>query len=461
MRYLLNEGFRLCGWEKLPFALADRRTGEVRFLPKELFLLLYRCDGRHELSPAALTEAEHARLEALQREGLVRPCAAGEEAPAYRAYPARFKASAQWSVTGRCNCRCRHCLLDAPAGALPEPDTAACLEIIRQLGECGVRQVSLTGGEPLLRGDLFTLLDALREQEICVTTIYSNGLLVSDALLDALEERGLRPLFQLSYDGLGAHDRLRGLPGAEDAALRAFERCRAHGFPTAAAMCLYRGNADRLAGSVTLLRSLGCTALKVSGLREQGAARRLGDEILSQEELFTLLLDYIPRFFADGAGLDLMLDGLFAWNVREGRCFIPFERGGGAEPSACLLCAHVRRSFYISPEGRVLPCMSMAETAAAEDFPSLLETPLREILSRSEYFERSDLRLSDYLAHNPDCAACPDRLLCAGGCRALALGEGGRDYLAKDLWACRYFRDGWRERMHACLARLGLSLQEV
>lgn len=459
MVFLLNESFRLCGWEKLPFALADRKTGDVRFLPKKLFLLLYRCDGRHELQPSALTEEKRSLLDSLHKEGIVRVC---ENAPLppddsfYRDYPARFKASAQWSITGSCNCSCRHCLLRSSENAMGQLSTADCLEIIRQLGECGIRKVSLTGGEPLVRRDFFQLLDALTAQEIVVTTIYTNGLLVSDELLNGLSARGMRPLFQMSYDGTGRHDWLRGQPGAEKAVLRAFERCCEHGFPTSSAMCLHRENTACLAESVRLLASLGCSGLKVSGLRDQGAARQLQDVILNRDELFSVLLDYLPRFFEDGAPMDLMLDGLFAYSKRDGKVFIPFERDASAAPEACLLCGHVRHSLYISPEAQLLPCMSMAGTAAADRFPNLLRTPLRELLHRSEYLDVCDLRLSDYLARNPDCADCADRASCGGGCRALALGDQGCDYLARDDWTCGYFREGWKEKLHACLAGLGI-----
>lgn len=463
MYFLLNDRYSLCGWEKLPFALTDRLSGEVRFLPKRDFLLLYRCDGRHLLLPETMTEEERALLDQWLSAGLIRICTdpvGTDEMPVYREYPARFKASAQWSVTGSCNCSCRHCLLSAPENAMEDMATSDCLEIIRQLGECGIRRVSLTGGEALLRPDFFRLLDALTEQEISVTTVYTNGLLISDSLLKRFEDRKLRPLFQMSYDGHGMHDWLRGLSGAEDAVLRAFVCCREHGFHTSAAMCLHRRNTDCLAESVRLLASLGCSGLKVSGLRPQGNAARLEEVILSREEFFSFCLDYLPLFFEDGAPMDLMLDGLFAYRHSDRQYFIPFERDCRAKAEACLLCDHIRQSLYISPEGQVLPCMSMAGTAAAVGFPNLLQTPLRDILSRSEYLDRCDLRLSDYLAHNPECADCEDRISCGGGCRALALGNSGCDYLAKDLWTCGYFRGGWREKLHACLKRHGLPVPE-
>ncbi len=60
-------------------------------------------------------------------------------------------------------------------------------------------------------------------------------------------------------------------------------------------------------------------------------------------------------------------------------------------------------------------------------------------------------RVSDYMAHNPDCRTCEYRTECCGGCRAVALQGGSTDYLGKDPVACEYFR-GRLEREKGCCA---------
>ena len=72
------------------------------------------------------------------------------------------------SITGRCNYRCKHCYLSAPSAKLGELPHETMLEIIEQLAACGVQQVSLTGGEPLVRGDWWQLVDALTRHRRCV-----------------------------------------------------------------------------------------------------------------------------------------------------------------------------------------------------------------------------------------------------------------------------------------------------
>lgn len=150
--------------------------------------------------------------------------------------------------------------MSAPDAKLGELDHESVMGIVQQLGECGVRSVTLTGGEPLVRRDFLEIVDALLERGIMIPTIYSNGRLVTDELLDALEARGIRPEFNMSYDGPGYHDWLRGVPGAEGYAEAAFLRCRERGFPTGAEMCIFGDNKNSLRESVRRLANWGAGA---------------------------------------------------------------------------------------------------------------------------------------------------------------------------------------------------------
>lgn len=91
--------------------------------------------------------------------------------------------------------------------------------------------------------------------------------------------------------------------------------------------------------------------------------------------------------------------------------------------------------------------MSMAGTAMEKQFPNLFETPLREILGNSAYMEYVDTRLDAYLHNNPMCSRCEYRLRCCGGCRALATANNEESLLFRDARACRFFKNGWAERI--------------
>ena len=110
--------------------------------------------------------------------------------------------------------------------------------------------------------------------------------------------------------------------------------------------------------------------------------------------------------------------------------------------------------MYVSPEGKVLPCMSMIGMPIESQFPNMLRTPLEEILDKSFYMKIVSFSIKDYMEHNPDCAECEYKNKCVGGCRAFAIRSTPDDYLGKDMWTCAYYKDGWMEKKNELLAQL-------
>jgi radical SAM protein with 4Fe4S-binding SPASM domain len=120
------------------------------------------------------------------------------------------------------------------------------------------------------------------------------------------------------------------------------------------------------------------------------------------------------------------------------------------------MCAHVRREMYVSPQGKILPCMSMVGGPIEQKFPNMLEIPLEEILDMdSSYMDIIDARISDFMEHNPECQECEWRCACCGGCRAVAVRDSPMDFLARDLLTCKYFKDGWKDKKDEVLRSIG------
>ena len=258
MYYILKERFLLRGWEKLPYALVDRKNGRSIFICREEFDALSLCNGAVNMDLPIIPSKTKEMIATMEKNGFVEARETQSNLlpiQEYRLYPNRYIKTAHWSITGKCNYRCKHCYMSAPDAKLGELSHEDIMDIIRQLADAGVMNVTITGGEPLIRRDFLEIVDALLENGINIQTIYSNGKLVTDKLLDALEARGIYPEFNMSYDGVGHHDWLRGIPGAEKAVEEAFLRCRDRGFPTGAEMCLHQDNKHTLRESVKRLAS--------------------------------------------------------------------------------------------------------------------------------------------------------------------------------------------------------------
>jgi hypothetical protein len=338
MFYRLKDDFILRGWHKLPYALVDRRSGRTMFMRKPEMDALLACDGFTDLSLPATSEDIRSLIPQIEKKGIIEPCRQGEGLhlwQRYHCYPARYIRTAHWSVTGRCNYRCKHCYMSAPDAKYGELDHEAAMDIVTQLAQCGVMEVTLTGGEPLVRSDFMEIVD-------------SNGCLVTDRLLSELVRRGIHPEFNMSYDGVGWHDWLRGIDGAEKIAQDAFLRCRENGFPTGAEMCIHQGNKHTLRETVNRLAELGCRSLKTNPVSNVGAWKENGfGESISMPELYQLYLDYIPHYYEDGMPLSIMLGGFFSASPSQpDRYDIPLMKNC-KDPQTTCICGHARMVMYI------------------------------------------------------------------------------------------------------------------
>ena len=452
MKYVLNERYRFRGWYKRPCGLYDRHRKEAFFPDRESYLLLLKCDGAHDLDPAALSSREKDAMADFQKKGIIRPARFGEflrDDQKYTAYPARYRRAVHWSVTGACNMACRHCFMSAPGAKHGTPDLEEIIRIADQLAECGVFQAGITGGEPLIREDFFEIVDALSEREIGIDVIYTNGWLVDEKFLDEFERREVYPGFQISFDGVGCHDWLRGVPGAEERTIHALELLQKYGYDVSVSMCLHRKNCHTIRESVNLLAGLGVKSVKCGSMMELGEWMNpeLADAKLTAEEEIGVFAEYIPQYFEDDAPLSIMLGGAFMYTPGEPEWRMFNEkRITEEEAGACPSCGVLAKNFYIGADGMAAPCMGMADCGFAENFPNLKDIPLREILSDSEFVRLSCATVGDVRSHNPKCRECRFADRCTGGCRNSVLMQGD-DYYGIDTNLCAFFENGWDERI--------------
>lgn len=459
MFYRLNERLLLRGWEKLPWAVVEKGASHPLFISAREMQALQMCNGRIDLSLPLVPQEVRELLPMLEKRGIIIPCQRGEgisPGQEYRCYPNRYIHTAHWSITGRCNYRCKHCYMSAPDAKFGELSHEQVMDIVQQLIDCGVMSVSLTGGEPLVRRDFLEIVDALLAGGIRITTIYSNGKLVTDRLLEELDRRGIHPEFNMSFDGVdGWHDWLRGIDGAGRIAEEAFLRCREHGFPTGAEMCIHQGNRHLLRETVRHLASLGCRSLKTTPISNVGAWKENGyGESISMDALYQLYLDYIPQYYEDGMPLSLQLGGFFMADPDEPDEYsIPSLKNCDRPESVCV-CGHARQVMYISAEGRTLPCMALSGMDIQEEFPLITQIGLSRCISDSRYMRLLDTRASEVLEHSEECRVCPHAKQCLGGCRAAALEFTPDDILAPDKAACAIFKGGWIDRIASAMKEI-------
>ena len=450
MRYILEKPYCLRGWKGSSTGLYHAEKHAAIFLTRDRYRLLLRCDGVYEFVPENLQDEENAFLREMQEAGVIRPAWIGEirlPEQEYRVFPCRFRENAEWSVTGACNLRCRHCFMSAPEARHGIPSLQELKSTADQLAECGIFSVDITGGEPLTRKDFPQILDLLKERGIGVRTLLTNGWLVDDALLDALEERGFHPEFQMSFDGVGWHDFLRGIPGAEERTLNAFRCLQKRNFRSSAAMVLHRKNRNTLRDTALLLSSLGVSILKCGAAMELGewVQPEVRDLRISRREELEIYEQYIPQYFEDGAPLGINLSGAFSYTPGESTWE---DRGNRTVQETDLSCGTIFRCIFIGADGVVAPCMGMAESEAAGQLPSLHSEKLCDILNNPDFNRLCSVAVRDIREAHPECRSCGYAGQCDGGCRFRAV-LCGNGYYGIDPGKCVFFRDGWSERIRA------------
>ncbi len=448
--YRLSDKYILRGWDKLPYAIVDTKTFTPAFIDAKHFNVLKFCNGNIDTSLPFITDSDREIIRKYEQQGIVESCSPGQaltENQKYKKFPVRYVRIVHWSITGRCNYKCRHCCVSAPDAKFGELPHERIMSIIPQLADCGIMKVSLTGGEPLVRDDFLEIVDALLERGIQIIQIYSNGALVNEKLLHELDRRNIHPAFNISYDGAGWHDWLRGINGAEKAVDRAFALCRDMGFPASAQMCLHRLNMHTLRESVKHLASLGVKGLKVGGVQEAGDwEKNKQDNSLSISETFKAFLDYIPDYYADGMPLTLQMGNFFMARPDEPDVFRIPDYVQNVNQDSCV-CGCARVMLYISPDGHVLPCMMTAGTNIQDRMPVLTEKSLAECINSSFWFELVNKRISDFFAVNEDCRKCEQSAHCTGGCRADALNADPDNYMGKSPMLCEFLLGHWPEKI--------------
>jgi len=130
-----------------------------------------------------------------------------------------------WNFTRQCNLDCLHCYASASRyKSGKEMDTAAGMEFIRDLAAFGVPVILFSGGEPLMRKDLFQLAGFARAQGLRVA-ISTNGTLITPDIADRLRDTGFAEV-GISLDGIGGNnDLFRGKTGAYQSALSGIRNC--------------------------------------------------------------------------------------------------------------------------------------------------------------------------------------------------------------------------------------------
>jgi len=200
-----------------------------------------------------------------------------------------------WNLTRRCNLSCPHCYAEATSGKtgeeLPHREARA---LIDDLAHFGVPVLLFSGGEPLLREDLYQLGDYASSRGIR-TVISTNGTLLDHHAARKIKEAGFAYV-GVSLDGLEeVHDRFRGRRGAFQSALSGIRECRELGIKVGIRFTICRQNYQDIDGVLDLWEQEKIARCCFYHLVYTGRGRRLMDQDISLSEKRSFLDRLIAR----------------------------------------------------------------------------------------------------------------------------------------------------------------------
>ncbi|MBI2287512.1 MAG: radical SAM protein [Chloroflexi bacterium] len=189
-----------------------------------------------------------------------------------------------WNCTRQCNLNCLHCYASASNRKTPgEMDTAAGGSLIRDLGSFKVPVILFSGGEPLLREDLFELAALAREQGIRVA-LSTNGTLINESLAKKISDIGFAEA-GISLDGIGSNnDHFRGRKGAYQSALEGIRNCVALGVKVSLRLTITRFNYQEIPAIFRLVEEEGVNRVCFYHLAYSGRGDSLRAEDLDHAQ---------------------------------------------------------------------------------------------------------------------------------------------------------------------------------
>ncbi len=329
-----------------------------------------------------------------------------------------------WEVTRSCNLACQHCRAEAHIEPYPgECDTAAAKALIDTFPEVGSPIIIFTGGEPMLRPDIYELAAYARDKGLRAV-MAPNGTLVTAENARMIAAAGIQRC-SVSIDGATAayHDVFRGEPGSFDAALRGIAYLREAGVPFQINTTVTKDNLPHFKEIFGLAERLGAAAWHIFLLVPMGRAEDLQDQVITAreyEETLNWFYDFrkTTRMHLKATCAPHYYRIMRQRAKAEGLPVTPDSFGMDALTRGCLggtgFC-------FISHVGQVQPCGYLEL-----DCGNVFQTPFPEIWRSSMPF----LQFRDQAAYEGKCGTCEFHRVC-GGCRARAYSLTG-NYMAEE-----------------------------
>jgi AdoMet-dependent heme synthase len=328
-----------------------------------------------------------------------------------------------WEVTRSCNLNCVHCRAAASCGPYPgELSTGKCFQLIDEIAAVSLPVIILTGGEPLLRPDIFKIASYGTNKGLRMV-IATNGTLVNSDTVKKMIQSGIKRV-SISIDGKDAasHDAFRQEKGAFDKAMTGIDAMKEADMEFQINTTITTANLKQIQDILELAKKLGAAAHHIFLLVPTGRGRDLAEQAITAAEYEKTLM----WFHQESLSCEIQLKATCAphyFRIMHQQKTKGEERKkpAGHFHEMTRGCLGGITFCFISHVGLVQPCGYLEL-----DCGNVKKKNFAAIWENSEVFRN----LRDYSKYGGKCGGCEFIKVC-GGCRARAY-EATGDYLAEE-----------------------------
>lgn len=334
-------------------------------------------------------------------------------------YLMRTPRSIDLEITSGCNASCRYCYyLNNKGVTYQDLPAESWLAIFAELSACQVMNVSLLGGEPLLREDLFQLIDGIVANRMRFD-LMSNGSLLTADVAERLSATGRCDQVQISLDGSTAaiHETLRG-KGTFAPAVRAIDNLQKVGLPVTVRVTVHPGNIDDLSAlAALLLDEMGLPGFSTN------AASALGSFDKYDETTFMTPVQRLQAM-RNLADLDACYPGRIEGNagpLAEWKMFHAMQEArlsGRPIPGRGRLvgCGCPAQRMAIRADGAYIPCVMLPQMVLGQAGIDSLSEVWQKAPALVALRQRRKIELKSF----SECVGCPWMESCTGNCPGTA-----------------------------------------
>jgi radical SAM protein with 4Fe4S-binding SPASM domain len=306
-----------------------------------------------------------------------------------------------WEVTSRCNLQCLHCVVSAGENTADDLSTERCLQLIDDWAAFGVQDITFSGGEPLLREDLFQLALAAKQKNLSIS-LASNGTLITRDV--ARQCKALDMDVQISLDGSTAdiYGRVRGRKEAFDDVMEGIRNTLSEGVNLTIGTVLTKNNVDDIPELLKLVQRMNIPYFRLIPFIPSGRGQHNRDLELDPLQVKKISEDLAAQ------------RKMWAFTILPLEFELTFSAPSGEQPDMTRPseCGGAVHYCTVTPTGEVLPCHYFEGVVT----DSVRNRSFSDIWRNSRFLNYfRSIEVGDIKGY---CHECEWLSTCRGGCKA-------------------------------------------